>query len=453
MRRARPKPNLVSMWMLDVFCCALGCVTLLWLLNTRLAGDEAKKVAAAVADLTHTKNALLATRDDADATRKLLTTEIDTLKAKLLASTTEKTELAARLAAANTEVATLGAKLAKSEADVLQNSAELARKQADLKDMIKKLASSAASIDDLQKLLRKQETDAATLMAKVKATEAKIVDVDARVLALTQERDKATANLAEMKKTGDELAQSKASLREMQKKLDDSNASIIDLQGDKAKLADKIDKLRIESESRFAGIALTGKRVVFVVDTSGSMKLLDDKNPAPNKWPLVAETVAKVMRSLPELEQYQVITFAKAARPLFSDRDWRTWRGEATATEVKTALLAIDPQGDTNLYDAFDQAFRLKTDGLDTIYLFSDGLPTNGPGLTVEQDKAMTDGQRIDFFTKQMRTTLKGVWNPADRRRVRINSIGFFFESPEVGAFLWALSRENDGSFVGMSKP
>ena len=25
--------------------------------------------------------------------------------------------------------------------------------------------------------------------------------------------------------------------------------------------------------------------------------------------------------------------------------------------------------------------------------------------------------------------------------------------NPDVGAFLWALSRENDGSFVGMSKP
>jgi hypothetical protein len=37
--------------------------------------------------------------------------------------------------------------------------------------------------------------------------------------------------------------------------------------------------------------------------------------------------------------------------------------------------------------------------------------------------------------------------------KVRINSIGFFYESPDVGAFLWALSRENDGSFVGMSRP
>ena len=43
MRRHQP-PSMVSMWMLDVFCCALGCVTLLWLLKTREAGqipDEA----------------------------------------------------------------------------------------------------------------------------------------------------------------------------------------------------------------------------------------------------------------------------------------------------------------------------------------------------------------------------------------------------------------------------
>ena len=39
------------------------------------------------------------------------------------------------------------------------------------------------------------------------------------------------------------------------------------------------------------------------------------------------------------------------------------------------------------------------------------------------------------------------------KERVRINSVGFFYESPDVGAFLWALSREHDGSFVGMSKP
>ena len=46
---------------------------------------------------------------------------------------------------------------------------------------------------------------------------------------------------------------------------------------------------------------MTGKRAVFVVDISGSMKLIDDKTPAPDKWPGVVETVAKVMRGLPDL--------------------------------------------------------------------------------------------------------------------------------------------------------
>ncbi len=56
---------------------------------------------------------------------------------------------------------------------------------------------------------------------------------------------------------------------------------------------------------------------------------------------------------------------------------------------------------------------------------------------------------------KYVRARLKNVWNNAerDRPRVRINTIGFFYESPDLGAFLWALARENDGSFVGMSKP
>ena len=39
------------------------------------------------------------------------------------------------------------------------------------------------------------------------------------------------------------------------------------------------------------------------------------------------------------------------------------------------------------------------------------------------------------------------------RPRVRINTVGFFFDSPDVGAFLWAMAREHEGSFVGMSRP
>jgi len=238
----------------------------------------------------------------------------------------------------------------------------------------------------------------------------------------------------------------------LRKQLDDSNASIIDLQGDKKKLADKFDKLRVENDGRFAGIAMTGQRVVFLVDISGSMKLLDEKTPDANKWPTVVETVGKVMRSLPSLDQFQVVIFSRTARHLFDTKEWIPYRGEASVKQVTDALTDTLVGSDTNLYTAFDLAFKFRDTGLDTVYLFSDGLPTSGPGLTAEQDKYFNDNQRVDALAKYLRTTLKTTWNTA-RTKVKINSIGFFYESPEVGAFLWALSRENDGSFVGMSKP
>jgi hypothetical protein len=425
----------------------------LWLLNTRMAGDEARKVAVAVADLQNTKNALLATRDDADATRKLLSVEIDTLKAKLIATTSEKNELAAKLAVANSDLATALSKLARAELAATATQEELAKKSKGLTDAAAKLALNLTTLADLNQLLRTREAAEAALAAKMKTAEAKLADVDAKLLALTQENANATANLATMKKTGDALTQAQATIRDLSKKVDDSNATIIDLQGDKAKLADKVDKLRIDNDSRFAGIALTGRRVVFLVDTSGSMKLVDDKTPAAAKWPTVVDTVTRVMRSLPELDQYQVVTFNRTAKYLFDDSTWQRYDGERSQKRVKDALAAVNPQGDTNLHAGFDLAFALKPDGLDTIYLFSDGLPTSGPGLTPEQDKKLTDSERTDYHAKLMRQQLQRTWNPPDRRRVRVNSIGFFFESPEVGAFLWALSRENDGSFVGMSKP
>ncbi len=51
MRVRHKPPTLVSMWMLDVFCCALGCVTLLFLLNSRMATDAERANRTALLDL------------------------------------------------------------------------------------------------------------------------------------------------------------------------------------------------------------------------------------------------------------------------------------------------------------------------------------------------------------------------------------------------------------------
>ena len=188
------------------------------------------------------------------------------------------------------------------------------------------------------------------------------------------------------------------------------------------------------------------------------MDKTDPSTPAPHKWPVVCDTVAKVMRTIPTIERYQVVVFAKQARWLFGGGQWQPYEGEKSVQAVKASLERVQPEGDTNLHSAFDLTFTLRTKRLDSIYLFSDGLPTQGPGLSPSEEFAnppLPETKLAEILSKYIREKLISTWNRklVGDDRVKIHAIGFFYESPDVGAFLWALTRENEGSFVGMSKP
>jgi predicted ester cyclase len=244
-------------------------------------------------------------------------------------------------------------------------------------------------------------------------------------------------------------------LTERKKDLANARFQMEELQGDRKVLTDKLNRARADADNRFAGITLTGRRVLFLVDASGSMNNVDEKSEAPDKWAGVRDTLLKILRSLPDLERYQVIVFTKDATfPLGSDDRWLVYDPKASGPEIDKALAALKPKGSTNLYAAFESAFRFRTDGLDTIYLLSDGLPNVGPGLTAAVAQ-LGEVERSTALGNHVRKTLKTTWNRPllSQPRVRINAVGFYYDSPDVGAFLWALARENDGSFVGMSRP
>ena len=231
------------------------------------------------------------------------------------------------------------------------------------------------------------------------------------------------------------------------------------LRAEKRSLESEVVRIRQAADNRFAGITLTGRRVIFLVDMSGSMELVDEKTPAPQKWAEVRNTLLKIMKSLPDLEKFQVIVFEESAAYLLGKGEqWIDYDAKTSLMQVETALKALKPHGGTNMYAALDAAFRYRPRGLDTIYLLSDGLPNAGEGVPDAEARRMLEAGRepelSDRLAKHIRKTLKTSWNrDILNARVRINSIGFFYESPDVGAFLWAMSRENDGSFVGMSKP
>ncbi len=530
MRLRHKPPTLVSMWMLDVFCCALGCVTLLFLLNSRMATDAVRANQAALLDLSTTDKKLAAALTTLEETRVRLATEEQTrqrlamnvteLEGIRLTLIKESSGLADRLKLIQTERNETARKLAQARADTKQTraaltttQAELAaaekntattakerdlareqviattdllkKRQADLDLLAKKETDTSTQLSTLQKLMRAKDADRLSLETRVSALRKELIDVEAKLRAAQRDLDasltdakkaartatdelatakaaarKATDELARAKtgaaRTGEELGTARAQIKDLSRKIDDANATIIDLQGQKAKLADKFNKIQLEKEARFAGIAMTGKRVVFLVDMSGSMGKRDLSTGDSTKWPLVIETVGKVMQSIPTLEKYQVIVFSSSAAWLFGRGEWQSYEGTKSVQTVTTALLKIKPKDDTNMYAAFDKAFGLRLAGMDTIYLFSDGLPTSGPGLTPAQQNAnLSEAELSVILGKHVRDKLRRDWNPTNttHARVKINSVGFYFESPDVGAFLWSLSRENDGSFVGMSRP
>jgi von Willebrand factor type A domain len=477
------------MWMLDVFCCALGCVILLLLLKMReasFAAAEASTVSdalgAAQLQLTESENHnsfLQSEIVDRDGHLALVQKELDRTARKLALVEKERDALARDIALVREQKDELAKKLAVVEEKARDTEAELAlaRKKIDADAKMLALTKERSSKDELE--LAKKAAEIAELARKIATTEK---ERDAlTVLVRDKEKERANAlrqsldmaerllvlenKLKNSEKQVDDAARMRVRLTELEKQVSDANVTIVDLQGTKARLADKINQLQIENDNRFAGIAMTGKNVVFLVDISGSMVRTDENTLDPNKWPIVCDTLIKVMRSLPDIEQFQIILFSnKVSYLLGNPGKWitldRSKLGdkERLLKQVHMAISEVKPTGDTNLHLGLTEAFKYRTRalGLDTIYFISDGLPTSGPGLTASDEaRNPSEQERSVILARYLRMTLRTDWNRADgqRPRVRINSIGFFYESPDVGAFLWALSRENDGSFVGMSRP
>ncbi len=208
--------------------------------------------------------------------------------------------------------------------------------------------------------------------------------------------------------------------------------------------------------ARFAGMNLTGQRVVFVLDMSASMLMASDQVPDPGKWRAACAQVDAMMRGLPQLEKYQILGINDQAHWLFGHKgEWLVYDPQTTPDQVRQRLTegSIHPEGGTDFHAAMEAAFSLRPHGLDTIYLFSDGLPNSGQGLSDSELKALGEKDLAARLGKHLLEKLRTEWNrEVAGSRVRINTIGFYFDSLEVGAFLWTLARENEGSFVGMGK-
>ena len=515
MRSRHRIPSVFNLYMVDVLCCALGCVILVWQLDldkvqdnekaTALAKDEADKLFAATKqdrdaaylEIEGRKAALAKLEVEAANLKAGLTdrgARIAALEKQLLDSQTRAAALATAVATGEAQLkdarlsadkraaemeaarvvldkkaADLGGKLSEADKRLLELAAQLASGDKRIKELVSvadlvpnlraQLSATQTKMGDLQK----ESAERADRLTKATRSldELKLAHADQLALLKRQSEELTLSRVYEgkWKATQEKLALLEKEANSGKATLTAAERDLATLRGQKLTLESEVVRIRQAADNRFAGITLTGRKVIFLVDMSGSMELVDEKTPAPQKWSEVRNTLLKVMKSLPDLEKFQVIVFEENAGYLLGKGDeWIDYDATTSLPRVEAALKALKPRGGTNMYAALDAAFRYRARGLDTIYLLSDGLPNAGEGVPEAEARRLLDAGRepelSDRLAKHIRKTLKTNWNlEARNERVRINSIGFFYESPDVGAFLWALSRENDGSFVGMSKP
>jgi hypothetical protein len=508
-------PTIFNIYMLDVICCALGCVVLLWQVahqeaeqqtaDAKESHTEAEKQSDAAVrarvqyekaqqellsasnDVTHLQAALAdwktkhhgltqslaATEKERDDARKLAALRLgerDKTQLALTLSAEQLKKLEADLAKRLVEQKKTTADLAgagKINVDLLARSAAL---KSDIAGADKKAKEQAVALTLSEEAARKLQKLLDILALDSKDAQAKLKLADLQLKMREQDLDRARKEFLELSVARDKLAKALTggskdltdakgqfailSLErdQLKDKLTGVNRALDSLKTEKDTLNRRVVALQAEAEQRFAGIPLTGESVVFLIDISGSMIMKDENTEDPDKWPFLCDTLMQLMKSIPTMQRFQVILFSDKTRYLFGNRDaWLKYEGSATAQLTRDALRKVKVEGGTNMEEGFDEAFRYRKLKLDTVYLFSDGLPNIGSGVPATI-RNPTEEQRNQFMGKFVRDKLKTDWNRPQEGQsdVRINAVGFFFESPDVGAFLWAMAREHRGAFVGV---
>jgi hypothetical protein len=442
-------PTIFNLSMVDMLCCALGCVIMLWLLNMRDARERSVAVNATSGRLQVVQAAL----DEAGGKLKSLADERDAAKDRVDLLQREGHSLVRDLAQAQQEADRL-AKQLQSQTQRTRSASEraamLARAQQGLNEDKR---AAEEKIEALENLLSEKMTEAKGAARRVDELTVKLEEAQDRNKKFQEQAERLRAQL-----TAAENMAARLTLKSQGENTELSEASrtVERLQKENQALAAQVGRVRAAAENRFEGIELTGRKVLFLVDMSGSMELVDEKTPDPKKWTGVRDALVKIMRSLPDLQRFQVVLFSDNLQfPLGKEGEWIEFDLKKSPDAAFSAINRIKPKGSTNMHAAMEAAFKYRGQGLDTIYLFSDGLPNDGPGLSLEQANSLKENEREVVLARYIRNEMRRTWNREmfGQPKVRINTVGFFYESPDVGAFLWALARENEGGFVGMSKP
>lgn len=185
---------------------------------------------------------------------------------------------------------------------------------------------------------------------------------------------------------------------------------------------------------------VSSRRVVFIVDTSASMRVptgadVNEARPGGRtRFEVMVTELKRIVADLPKDARFNIVSFGDAVMP------WAPRLVSASPSTKRKAERFIDglkPDGATNSHGALEAAFQDPT--IDTIIFLSDGYPT--AGKTMDTNKILGE--------------VRG-WNVV--RGVRVHTIAFVAgDGTHLGIvegdkslpkdFMKRLAQENDGRY------
>jgi len=170
-----------------------------------------------------------------------------------------------------------------------------------------------------------------------------------------------------------------------------------------------------ERMTTYHGVPVLSNRMVFVVDISGSMS---EVTGTESRMDQSKKELLRVLGQLGKDAQVNMIFFDDRIEP------WRKMLVpiRPNLKEAQALIAKLAPRGSTNIFDALDTAFAHKD--ADTIYLLSDGDPTNG--RIIDQDDILHEIRKMNRV-----------------RQIVIHTISF-----GSSKFMRALADQNGGQYV-----
>jgi len=190
--------------------------------------------------------------------------------------------------------------------------------------------------------------------------------------------------------------------------------------------------------SYFFNIPVNSDYVYFILDISGSMRAplsekIDPTSDLKTKLDRARSELAKTLESLDPDARFNIVLFNDSIH-LFSKTPVKSTKD--SIEKAKRFFEEAVAEGGTNIFDALNSAFNIKSMGLinsfdeniqfDTIFLLSDGVPT--AGLVIDPKEIF-----------------QIITNANRHSKIKINTV---FLGTDVSRFMFDLADNNFGKFV-----